>query len=306
VDPPDDDEAALPGPLRAAIARVRANRTDGASRLARDVAATLADASAAAHADADDDVSRLHDLHHMARAFAAARPSMAAVANTAASIWYAGVSATANGPSARLGALHARALAALQEFDSSAGAIFEHARPLLSGELYTFSRSGTVESMLTRLARWRRERHEPTRIVVSESRPGGEGVDTARALAAAGWEVTFVPDSVRSDGSVVNKVGSSPLALMAHEVRVPVYVLCEVIKIASPDFPLRFEEMDPRGLLPDPPPGITARNVYFDRTPAELVTEVVTEVGPLSRDDIARIAQEARLALASLAAPDDA
>lgn len=318
MEPPD--EAELPEPLRAAVTRVRDNRTDGASSLARTVAAALADA--ASPDDAGDYRSRLRDIHGAARAFAAARPSMAAVANAAARIWHAGASDASADPGARLAAIHSHALAVVHEFDTSAGAIFEQAHPSLSSTLYTLSRSGTVESVLTRLAQRRSAQHETLRIVVSESRPGGEGIAAARALAAADWQVTLVPDtaaglflpeasavvigadSVRADGSVVNKVGSYPLALMARAVGVPVYVLCEQIKIAAPDFPLHFEEMDPRGLLPDPPPGVIPRNVYFDQTPADLVTAVVTERGPLSHDDILRIAKEARQALTSLAAVD--
>jgi translation initiation factor 2B subunit (eIF-2B alpha/beta/delta family) len=313
------DEVAVAESLHTAATQVRDNRTDGASQLARNVAAALERASARVPASPSD---RLRTIQQAAQAFAAARPSMAAVANTAARIWHAGANDTVSDPASRLRAIHRAARALRLESGSAAGRILRHSRPLLPSTLYTLSRSGTVEAVLLTLGKERAAAESP-RIVVGESRPGGEGVAAARALAPAGWQVILVPDtacglfiaeaaavvlgadSVRADGSIVNKVGSYPLALVAHAAGVPVYVLCETIKIASPDFPLHFEEMEPRALLPDPIPSVTARNVYFDRTPAELITSVISECGPLTRDGIARIAADAQAALTTLSSPLD-
>ncbi|MBF6590406.1 MAG: translation initiation factor 2, partial [Ktedonobacterales bacterium] len=107
-------------------------------------------------------------------------------------------------------------------------------------------------------------------------------------------------DSVRADGGVVNKVGTYPLALSAREAGVPVYTLCETLKIAAPDFPLVFEEMAPQALLPRPVKGITVRNVYFEYTPPALVAGVVTEDGGLGHSEIAERARQAGVALAAL------
>jgi translation initiation factor 2B subunit (eIF-2B alpha/beta/delta family) len=140
----------------------------------------------------------------------------------------------------------------------------------------------------------------------------------ARVLAEASAEVTLVADaacgifireasavvvgadSVRADGGVVNKVGTYPLALAAHVAQVPVYVLCETLKIAPPSLPLTFEEMDPTELLPEPSPHLTARNPYFDYTPPELVSALISEEGPLDRPAIQARAERAGEALAGL------
>ena len=108
-------------------------------------------------------------------------------------------------------------------------------------------------------------------------------------------------DTIRSDGGVMNKVGTLPLALAAREARVPVYVLCETMKIAAPDFALTFEEMDPAELLPAPEPGVRVRNVYFDLTPGPLVTKIISEQGVLTPADILAIARRAGQVLALLA-----
>ncbi|HEX8032257.1 MAG TPA: hypothetical protein VF510_00335, partial [Ktedonobacterales bacterium] len=256
----------LPAPLADAIELVKRDRDHGASWLAHQVAQALADASHAERASEPAE-QQLQRIHQAARTFADARPSMAALANTAARIWWAGAPSAAPtpDPQARMARIHDEAVRLLSLWHDAADAILTAARPLLSGRLFTHSRSGTVEDTLVRLAQMDPiDAHgQPRHIIVSESRPGGEGIPAAEALAKAGWRVTLVPDaayalfivdadtvvfgadSIRADGSVVNKIGSHTLALAAHAASVPVYVLCETLKIAAPDTPLTLEEMDP-------------------------------------------------------------
>lgn len=316
----------LPAPLADAIEVVTRDRDHGASWLARQVAQALADASRAETASEPAE-QRLRHIHQAARAFAGARPSMAALANTAARIWWAATppSAPTSDPQARLAHIHDEATRLLSLWLDAADAILAAARPVLSGRLFTHSRSGTVEQTLVRLAQLDpMDTHgQPRHIVVSESRPGGEGIPAAQALANAGWQVTLVPDaayalfiaeadtvvfgadSIRADGSVVNKVGSHPLALAAHAASVPVYVLCETLKIAAPDSPLILEEMDPTAILPHPIPGVTPRNIYFERVPASLISGIITERGRLTTDEIAALASQTSQAHAALAATPD-
>ncbi len=317
----EEPSAALSADMEAAIALVRFDREHGASWLAREAAGALARCSD--EISPCDAAQQLASLHTAARAFADARPSMAPLANTVARIWVAGESFDhthdIHDTHARLRAMNRAAHELLASWRDAAGAILGHARPLLGSPLYTHSRSGTVEEILLRLANERSDYTPAPQIIVAESRPGGEGVAAARALAAGGWHVTLVPDtacgvfvsqahavvlgadSVRADGGIVNKVGSYPLALAAREAHVPVYVLCEALKIASPGFPLTLEEMDPHELLPEPVGNIAPRNVYFDHTPADLITGVITERGLLARAEIARIADEAGRAMSALA-----
>lgn len=321
-----DGSSPLPAPLADAIALVTRDRDHGASWLARQAAQALADAS---HAETAGEPAEQHLLriHQAARAFADARPSMAALTNTAARIWWAGAPSAAPipNPQARLARLHDEAARLLSLWHDAAEAILTAARPLLSGRLFTHSRSGTVEETLVRLVQMDPiDAHgQPRHIIMSESRPGGEGIPAAEALAKAGWRVTLVPDaayalfiaeadtvvfgadSIRADGSVVNKVGSHTLALAAHAARVPVCVLCETLKIAAPDAPLTLEEMDPAAILPHPIPGVTPRNVYFERVPTHLITGIITERGILTPADIAATAAQASQARAALATARD-
>lgn len=308
----------LPASLARGIAVIAADREHGASWLARRGAALLAEASA--HGSAKDSARRLTQLRAATRRLVAARPSMAAVANTAARIWLAAADAHDAGasPTETLTALHAEAERLATLWDDAARAIGDAAIPVLAGRLYTHSRSGTVERVLSRLAVERAQSGQPAEIVASTSYPGFEGRAAASALAEAGWRVTLVADaacgvfvsqvaavvcgadSVLGDGRVVNKVGTYPLALAAHAAGVPFYVLCETLKIAAPDFALTLEQMSPEEILPTRVPGVTARNPYFDITPAEDVTAIFTERGRLTPSQLAEQAALAARALAAL------
>lgn len=302
----------LPADIAAAIQAIRDDREHGASWLARAAARALQQAGRPR-----DDVSPAAwdaMLKTVAQRLVAARPSMAAVANVAAAIWNAGQQESL--PSARQQTILAMAERLASQDETTRQALLAHAATLINGSVYTMSRSGTVEDILRELG----QRHMIETVIAAESRPGGDGVALARALAQSGLSVTLIADtacgifihealcivlgadSLRADGSLVNKVGSYPLALMAHEAGKPVYVVCETLKIAAPDFPLTLEEMDPAEVLPEPVAGVTARNPYFDVTPAPLITAYITENGVLNRSEIARHAEATGAALAQLLA----
>jgi translation initiation factor 2B subunit (eIF-2B alpha/beta/delta family) len=296
----------------AAVQRIRADREHGASWLAREAARALAQA---ATGDGDDPAARLAEAHMLARDLARARPSMAAIANTVAHVWWVAAQATA--APARLAALRAEALAVDARWGAAVEGMTQWARGAVGGAVYTLSRSGSVEAALAMLAR-ERSPDDPLRVIVSESRPGGEGVALAKALAVAGARVTLAPDgacaalmdeaalvivgadSVRADGSVVNKVGTHTLALVARAAGKPVYALAESLKVTPPSYPLVIEEMAPGELLAEPVAGVTTRAIVFDVTPSALITSVITESGPVDANEIARLAAEAERAYQSL------
>ena len=316
TDHPGDGRAnasQLPDDIAAAIQAIRDDREHGASWLARAAAQALLKAGER-YRDAPDETWNAM-IRATAQALVSARPSMAAIANAAARVWYAGQSAA---PSSRE-ALLAEAKQLATQSDQARQALLSNAAKLLRGTVYTLSRSGTLESVLRELGRG----HIIERVIVAESRPGGEGVALGRSLAQAGLSVMLVADaaagvfiggatcvalgadSLRADGSLVNKVGSYPLALVAKMANKSVYVVCETLKIAAPDFPLELEEMDPADLLrdvDDVSERLSARNPYFDVTPASLIAAYITEAGILDREAIARHAETAGAALARLRA----
>jgi translation initiation factor 2B subunit (eIF-2B alpha/beta/delta family) len=294
------------------VGRIRDDREHGASWLAREAARQLTHVAEGA-GDAEE---RLRRVRALGQALAWVRPSMATIANTVARIWMVG-EAQAGDAQARLDALRAEALAIDTRWASAAAGMAQWARTVVSGAVYTLSRSGSVEQALTTLAS-ERAGGEPLRDLVGESRPGGEGVALAGALAAAGAQVTLVADSacaafidqaalvmvgadsVRSDGAVVNKVGTRTLALVAQAAGKPVFALAERLKVTPDSYPLVIEEMNLAELLPAPISGVTARNISFDVTPARLITSVISETGEMNGHDIARLSEEAERAYRAL------
>ncbi|MCL6504912.1 MAG: NUDIX domain-containing protein [Pirellulales bacterium] len=133
------------------------------------------------------------------------------------------------------------------------------------------------------------------RVFVCEARPLCEGRLTAVRLAEAGIPVTLITDAqaalvmpqvsrvllgadaLCADGSIVNKAGSTLLALAARRVARPVTVAAQEIKRTSMAEP-PLESAPPSEVWPDAPAGVLVQNMYFERVPAELVTEVVTEL----------------------------
>ncbi|MDD2531932.1 MAG: ribose 1,5-bisphosphate isomerase [Candidatus Methanomethylophilaceae archaeon] len=143
------------------------------------------------------------------------------------------------------------------------------------------------------------------RVYATETRPWRQGILTARELAAEGIDTTLVVDSavrsvmkkvdkvfvgadtVTSHGSLINKVGTSHVALAAHEARVQFYVCAETYKFS----PMTLfgdmvtieerpsSEISAPGELPDT---VKIYNPVFDSTPAAYIDAIITELGMMS------------------------
>jgi len=97
-------------------------------------------------------------------------------------------------------------------------------------------------------------------------------------------------DRICADGKVVNGIGTYQLALASEKTGVAFYVLCETLKF---DFSLKsdkvdLEEKEPSEVIESGklPPEVRIKNPYFDITPMELVTAVVTENGLLPTEKL--------------------
>ena len=171
----------------------------------------------------------------------------------------------------------------------------DETRPLLQGArltAYEAARSGMAYTLLT---------------------DGAAG-----SLFAAG-EVDAVligADRIAADGSVANKVGSYPLAVLARYHHVPFIVVApvttvdfetpdgasidveqrpgyEVTEVTAPQVPVAGAG----GGIPVAPLGTQAYNPAFDVTPPELVTAIVTEEGvvsPVTAEGLATLCARSR------------
>jgi len=139
-------------------------------------------------------------------------------------------------------------------------------------------------------------------VFVTESRPWRQGLITVRELSEVGIPVTLMVDSavrwvmkdidmvlvgadtIASNGAVINKIGTSQIALAAHEARVPFVVCAETYKFSSMTLsgePVEIEERDPTEVVDagELPSGVKVLNPVFDATPPEYIDFIVTEIG---------------------------
>lgn len=145
------------------------------------------------------------------------------------------------------------------------------------------------------------------RVIATETRPRMQGLITADILDREGIEVTLIIDSaarffmrnvdkvvvgadaVAANGAVINKIGTSMIALAAHEARVPFMVAAETYKF-SPDTLFgklikieerAVDEVVSRDWIRDRV-NVKVRNPAFDATPPEYIDLIITELGVVS------------------------
>ena len=147
-------------------------------------------------------------------------------------------------------------------------------------------------------------------ITCLESRPASEGVEMARLLAeagvsvrlavdaAAGWllrEVDFVlvGGDTLSPSGLVHKLGTLGLAMAARERDVPLCALVGTLKALPAAVRGWQEDGGPAGeVSAEAVSGVQVWNRYFDLTPLDLLTGVVTEHGVMTAREAADLAAE--------------
>lgn len=177
--------------------------------------------------------------------------------------------------------------------------VASQAQPLLpnGAVIVTLSRSTTVLAALIRA----KKDGKVFDVIVPESRPNLEGRTLARELSAEAIPVRLIVDALAATAvegadrvlvgadavtphGFVNKVGTRLLALAARAAGIPVTVLAESSKAWTKQVDpglglLTGRHREPREVWDAPPYGVEVVNLYFERTPLDLVTEVVDEDG---------------------------
>ncbi|WP_134671419.1 ribose 1,5-bisphosphate isomerase [Halorussus marinus] len=153
--------------------------------------------------------------------------------------------------------------------------------------------------------------------IVKETRPRKQGHITARWLREMDVPVTLVvdnaarrylddtdhvlvgADSIAADGSVINKIGTSGLAVNARERGVPVMVAAQTLKF-HPDtmtgHTVEIEMRDEREVLgaeaAEEIGDLTVENPAFDVTPPRYVDAIVTERGQFPPESVVTLMRE--------------
>jgi translation initiation factor 2B subunit (eIF-2B alpha/beta/delta family) len=97
-------------------------------------------------------------------------------------------------------------------------------------------------------------------------------------------QMVFVGADSISPRGLVNKTGTSLVALGASKLGVPVYALCGREKFLPESYePPPEQPRNPREILECDVPNVTVENYYFDTTPLEYLTGIVTEDGMWGR-----------------------
>ena len=141
-------------------------------------------------------------------------------------------------------------------------------------------------------------------VIATESRPRRQGFITIKELNDHGIPTSLIVDSavrytmkdvdtvivgadaISVNGALVNKVGTSQLALAAHEARKNLLCVAETFKFSPRTISgemIEIEERDPAEVIDEEilatMPNVKVRNPAFDITPAEYIDLIITEVG---------------------------
>ncbi len=312
---PDDDREPVPELWTAyervapTVRSITADSEHGAAHLSIRALEVLRDRAAVATAEraefGTDPDGEWDELAELAGRLLETRPSMAVLRNriNRAMARAADADPDATGAPAVLEATLAGLERALAADDDAAATASEH----IDGAVATLSRSDTVLEAI--------RGGDPSRVFVAESRPAREGIDVAEGLAAADDldcpvtvhtdaaaahvlsseaidRVVVGADTIRPDGSVVNKTGTRTLALAAAREGIPVSVFAATDKVSTREA-VNLESGD-RSAVYDGDADLDVVNPTFDVTPADCIDGFVTERGVLEPAGIDDVVAELR------------
>jgi ribose 1,5-bisphosphate isomerase len=172
--------------------------------------------------------------------------------------------------------------------------------------ILTHCHSSTVTSLLRKA----KKDGKTFEVICTETRPLFQGRITAEEMLDSGVKTTFIVDSaarffmnnvdlaivgadaITSEGNVVNKIGTSMIALAAHEARTPFYVVSELLKFDPATVYGDYEKIEERSageIWTNPPKTLIIRNPAFDVTRRDFIHGIVCEEGIVSPHSIAEV-----------------
>ncbi|WP_142856284.1 ribose 1,5-bisphosphate isomerase [Salinigranum halophilum] len=155
------------------------------------------------------------------------------------------------------------------------------------------------------------------RAIVKETRPRNQGHITAEALSELGVPVTLIvdsaarhylndvdhvlvgADSIAADGSVINKIGTSGLAVNARDRGTPIMVAAQTLKLHPATLTGHTVDIETRDVTEVIDEATRASigapdvvNPAFDVTPPRYVDAIVTERGQFPPESIVTLMRE--------------
>jgi ribose 1,5-bisphosphate isomerase len=163
--------------------------------------------------------------------------------------------------------------------------------------ILTHCYSTSVLSILKKV----KEEGKEVRVIVTESRPAFEGRKMTHEILGIGFPVTFIIDiavrvfmhdvdnvivgaeAIAANGAIVNKIGTSVIAAVAHEARVRTLVAAGTYKFYPESIigqRITIEEEAPSQIYENTRnENLTVRNPQFDVCPPEYIDAIITERG---------------------------
>ena len=177
--------------------------------------------------------------------------------------------------------------------------------------IFTHCHSSVTTNIL--LEAWRQGKK--FNVICTETRPRYQGRITAKELIDAGIPTKMVVDSamrwairnhdigmiligadaITSEGTVLNKIGSRLLALVAREMHIPLYVATPLLKF-NPDTTFGvLERIDMRHhdeVWPEKPPELKILNPAFETVSRRYIDGLITESGIFPATVVSQVVYE--------------
>jgi ribose 1,5-bisphosphate isomerase len=172
--------------------------------------------------------------------------------------------------------------------------------------VFTHCHSSTVTYLLSKA----KKDGKTFEVICTETRPVFQGRITAKEMLALDVKTTFIVDSaarsfmrdadlvivgadaLTSEGNVINKIGTSTIALLAHEARKAFYVVSELLKFdpatVCGDYE-KIEERSPAEIWKGAPEKLIVRNPAFDVTRRDFIHGIICEEGIIPPHSVAEV-----------------
>ncbi|MFQ6137169.1 MAG: ribose 1,5-bisphosphate isomerase [Candidatus Hydrothermarchaeales archaeon] len=279
--------------------KIRGMEIRGAGKVGRNAALALKICAETSKAKTSDEL--LNELEEAGEVLISARPSAVSLPNAVRFVLHK----VNSGGVSDLEAVRKIAIEAADEFIENSNKAIETigeigARRVSDGDtIMTHCNSSAAIAVIK--SAW--GQGKDIRVLATEARPRYQGHLTVRELAKEGIPTTLIvdsavrafmkdvdkvivgADSIAANGAVVNKIGTSQIALAAQEARVLFLVAAETYKFHPETLVGELVEIEerPSEEVADPEEfeGVTIRNPAFDVTPPEYVDLIITEKGAI-------------------------
>jgi len=186
----------------------------------------------------------------------------------------------------------------INEIKLSIQKICEHSTNIFRNKknILTYSFSSTIYKIL----QYQKQLNHDFTLYITESRPMNEGINGAIELsrlfnvklfidAAIGYiikeyniDLIIVGADSFTENELINKIGTCPLAITAHEFEIPIYVLTSSYKYYFGHIfkiPIKINQKPSYEITKKKLRNIDIINYYFDKTPIKYISGIITENG---------------------------